>query len=119
MRPEERDAAYLWDMRDAARQIHEIAGGLQVQDYLGDRLRQLAVERCLEILGEAARRISDRVRLEHPEIPWHQIIAQRNMLAHEYGDIRHEMIWRVVSERIPELLTILERLVPPPPPPEG
>jgi uncharacterized protein with HEPN domain len=79
----------------------------------------LAVERCLEILGEAARRISDRVRLEHPEIPWHQIIAQRNVLAHEYGDIRHEMIWRVVSERIPELLTILERLVPPPPPPEG
>ncbi|MEK7331140.1 MAG: HepT-like ribonuclease domain-containing protein [Candidatus Eisenbacteria bacterium] len=57
--------------------------------------------------------------MEHPEFPWHQRIAQRNMLAHEYGDIRHEMIWRVVSERIPELLTILERLVPPPPPPEG
>ena len=115
MRPDERDPAYLWDMLDATRQIREITGELHAQDYLRDRLRQLAVERCLEILGEAARRVSEGFRATHAEIPWHQIIAQRNVLAHEYGDIRHELIWRVVSERIPELLVTLEQLVPPPP----
>jgi len=102
-------------MLDAARQIREITDGIRAPEYLRDRLRQLAVERCLEIIGEAARRVSPAFRATHPEIPWHQIIAQRNVLAHEYGDIRHEMIWRVVRERIPELLATLERLVPPAP----
>ncbi len=70
MRPEERDAAYLWDMLDA-------------------------------------------LRATHPEIPWQQIIGQRNVLAHEYGEIRHERIWLVVRHHIPELIRSLEPLLPP------
>jgi len=83
-------------------------------------MRQLAVEREVEIIGEAARRVSEPFREAHPEIPWQTIIAQRNVLAHEYGEIRQDLMWRVATTRMGELILVLESLIPPlPPEPEG
>jgi len=79
-------------------------------------LLQSAVERQLEILGEAARRMSDNFRQAHPEIPWSDIIGQRNVIAHQYEEIRQERIWSVVTSDIPTLITQLEPLIPPLPP---
>ena len=56
-----------------------------------------AVERNIEIIGEAARRISEELKQEHPEIPWRKIIAQRNVLIHEYDDIDYKQIWEVAT----------------------
>jgi uncharacterized protein with HEPN domain len=100
----------------AARGIQECTSGLSLEQYLKQRVVQLAVERELEILGEAARRISASLKAAHPEIPWQPIIAQRNVLAHEYGDIEHFRIWKVVTTHIPSLIAQLEPLIPPPPP---
>lgn len=116
MQPEARDPAYLWDMLAAARGIQECTSGLSQDQYLKQRVVQLAVERQLEILGEAARRVSTTFKTAHPEIPWQPIIAQRNVLAHEYGDIEHFRIWRVVTTHIPVLIAKLEPLIPPLPP---
>ena len=69
----------------------------------------------IEIIGEAARNVSDEVKRAHPEIPWRRIISQRNVLAHEYGEIKQERIWRVASEGIPVLIAQLEKLVSSPP----
>jgi uncharacterized protein with HEPN domain len=66
-------------------------------------------------MGEAANRVSLSFREAHPEIPWKRIVAQRNVLAHEYGEIEHALVWRVATIRTPELIQQLERLVPPPP----
>lgn len=66
----ERDAAYLWDMLDAARQAAEFAAGLDAASLQTDRRTGYAVERALEIIGEAARRVSPETRACHPEIPW-------------------------------------------------
>jgi uncharacterized protein with HEPN domain len=115
MQPEERDAAYLWDMLDAARTIVEFAHGLGLHDYLSDKKLQLAVERELEIIGEAARRISDIFKTAHPAVPWSRIIGQRNVLAHDYGDIKQDRIFVVASVHIPELIGLLEPLLPPVP----
>ncbi|MFO7899133.1 MAG: DUF86 domain-containing protein [Planctomycetota bacterium] len=112
MRPEERDAAYLWDMLDAARTVQEFVAGKALDDYVADRQLQLAVERAIEIIGEAARRVSKDFRAAHPEIPWRPIIGQRHVLAHEYGEIKHERIWAVATRHVPELITLLEPLVP-------
>jgi len=76
----------------------------------------MAVERALEVIGEAARHVSPAYRQAHPEIPWRGIIAQRNILAHEYGEIKQERLWVVVTERIPELIALLEKLDIPSPP---
>ena len=119
MRPDERDAAYLWDMLETAKTIRDFIAATSFNNYLQDRKLQLAVERALEIIGEAARRISEPYRQTHAEIPWQSIIAQRNVLAHEYGEIKQELIWKVATIRIPELITLLEPLIPPSPPDTG
>lgn len=111
MRPEQGDDAYLWDMLDAARAIREFIAGEKIEDYAHDRMLRGAVERHLEIIGEAARNLSESLRVKHPEIPWRTIIAQRNVLAHEYGEIRHERIWAVATTRIPELIQSLEAIL--------
>lgn len=115
MQPEERDAAYVWDMLDAAKTAVELAEGLEYHHYSQDRKLQLAIERLVEIMGEAARNVSNSFREIHPEIPWRKIIGQRNVLAHDYGDIKHEKMWLLVEKYIPDLISKLEPLLPPPP----
>lgn len=112
MQPEERDAAYLWDMLDAARAVREFASSRTYDDYQKDRMLRGAVERHIEIIGEAANHVSDDFQKAHPDIPWRSVIGQRHVLIHEYGEIKHERIWVVAAERIPELIALLERLLP-------
>ncbi|MGH7200807.1 MAG: HepT-like ribonuclease domain-containing protein [Planctomycetaceae bacterium] len=116
MPPDETDAAYLWDMLQAAREVQVFVAGRTQEDYVLDRLLQAAVERKIEIIGEAARRISSGFQAAHPAIPWRPIMAQRHVLAHDYGQIDHERIWRVVSVHIPELIDLLVPLIPAEPP---
>lgn len=111
MQLDERDKAYLWDMLDSALAVQEYVRGRTPNDYLKDRMLRNAVERSIEIIGEAARHVSDSLKKAHPEIPWRSVIGQRNILAHEYGEIRHENVWKVAAERIPELIIALEALV--------
>lgn len=111
MRPEGGDRAYMWDMRQAAR---EAIGFIEDTDYAGfvvDLLLRRAVERELEIIGEAASHVSLQFRQMHTEIPWAGMIGQRNVLAHEYGDIQLDRIWRVVERRLPELALALDELL--------
>lgn len=113
MHPETRDPAYLWDMLDAATSIREFTRNATFHEYAGNKLLRSAVERQLEILGEAAKRISAGFKESHPEIPWRQIVGLRNMLAHEYGDIKDNRVWQIVTESVPALIAQLEPLLPP------
>ena len=119
MPPEKGDAAYLWDMLDAARAVRDFITGRSFQEYLRDQMLRRAVERSLEIIGEAAGRVSDTLRNAHPEIPWRRIIGQRYVIAHEYGELEDELIWRAATLHVPELIEMLEPLVPPEPEAEG
>jgi uncharacterized protein with HEPN domain len=67
------------------------------------------------VIGEAARRVSDSFKDAHLEIPWSSIVGQRNVLAHEYGEVLLERIWLVATEGIPKLIHLLDPLIPPPP----
>jgi uncharacterized protein with HEPN domain len=106
-------------MLEAAQTLRELIVGFSVAAYLADRKTQLAVERAIEILGEAARRVSPTVQQAHPEIPWAAIIAQRNVIAHEYGEIKQERLWVVATVHIEDLIPKLRLLVPPVPPAGG
>jgi uncharacterized protein with HEPN domain len=112
------DESSLWDMLDAALAIREFVQGKTPRDYLSERMLRGAVERHLEIIGEAARRISDDFKNAHPEIPWRKIVGQRNVLAHEYGEILHERIWNVAVHDIPALIEIVSPIIPYKPPEE-
>ena len=87
MQPNERDAAYLWDMLEAARNIIKMVSGQNLSGYENDLVLRSAIERQVEILGEAANHVSSELQNKHPQIPWRQIIGQRNILAHEYKDV--------------------------------
>ena len=110
------DAGYLWDMLEAARGIVGAVATLTLEQYRADENLRLATERRIEIIGEAAGRVSPGVQRAHPEIPWRSIIAQRHVLAHEYGDVDDELIWTVATVHVPQLIVQLEELIPPPPP---
>ncbi len=112
---EHADPALLWDMLDAAKAINSFVTGRTFHEYLNNRMLRGAVERHPEIIGEAAEGVSKTCQKAHPEIPWHRIIAQRHVLAHEYGEIKQELIWKVATLHIPELIGNLEPLVPMPP----
>lgn len=109
------DRVYLWDMLTAARAVVEFVRGRTLSEYEEDLLLRSGVERQIEIIGEAARRVSKEFQEAHPEIPWRSIQAQRHVLAHDYGEIKHDRVWRVAETHVPELITLLEPLVPAPP----
>jgi uncharacterized protein with HEPN domain len=113
MKPEERDLAYIWDMREAARDVMDFVEGVSYVSFCSDKKVRYAVERRIEVIGEAARHVSQSFQESHPEIPWKRIIGLRNILAHEYGEILVERIWRVAVENVPELYVALDRLIPP------
>ena len=113
MRPEQRDAAILWDMLQAARDAMAIVAGATAENLGRDRLRTLALERSMELLGEAARRVSDDFRAAHPQVPWRAMIGLRNILAHDYGRIDHERLFATAVKELPGLLTQLEGFLPP------
>ncbi len=110
MRFDDKDMARLWDMLDAARTAVEFAKGVGFEDFLKDRKTRNAVERNLEIIGEAARCVLQETRASLSDIPWRSVIGLRNVLAHEYGDIRYEILWTVVRDKLPPLIERLEAI---------
>lgn len=115
MQPDQRDVSYLWDMLQAARQVIGFAHAATLAEYSTNPMLHLAVERAIEIIGEAANRVSPSFQQAHPEIPWRKIVDQRNVLVHEYGDVEHALIWELVQRHLPVLVEQLEDLIPVPP----
>ena len=111
MPPNTRDPAYLWDMMNSAEAIVIALEGVDLKRYLQDENLTLIIERRIEIIGEAARRLSSDFHNAHPEIPWRLIIAMRNVLVHEYDEIDHERIWRLAMDEIPRLINQLRSLI--------
>jgi uncharacterized protein with HEPN domain len=113
MQPEERDAAYLWDMLQAAKEVDGMLEDHDLAAFLANLVLMRAVERSVEIIGEAARRVSPSYMAAHPDIPWRTIIGQRNILAHEYGQIDHAILYQTATEDIPALIGQIQSLLPP------
>ncbi len=105
MEPEKRNAAYLWDMLESARDIVQFTAGIGIDEYIKDRKLQLAIERLLEIIGEAAKNISMDFQEKHNEIPWKKIIGQRNVIDHEYGEMQYSRLAPFFSTNLRTLRT--------------
>ena len=112
MKPGDWDAAHLQEMLEVAVEARELVAHLRAETFLRDRVRRRALERMLELVGEAARRITLVGRAEHPEIQWRRVIGQRNILALEYGRIDHKLLFRTAREDMPSLIAALERILP-------
>ncbi|CAG1006260.1 hypothetical protein PHYC_03307 [Phycisphaerales bacterium] len=109
------DPAYLYDMLQAARWVAEFVKGRTFDEFVNDVLLRSAVERQIEIVGEAAWRVSEATRAVNPAIPWTKIAGQRHRIIHEYGQLDYAILWRVATDHVPALIRELERIVPAPP----
>ena len=108
MRPEDRNR--ILHMIEAAEAVLEFTAGHAAADLSSDRMIMFALLRDIEILGEAATKITPETRAMGDAVPWRQIIATRNRLIHGYFDIDHNVVWRTATEEIPALLTQLRAL---------
>ena len=108
-----RDAAHLWDMREAARDCIEFIKDATYERFCADRMMHSAVERRLEILGEAAGRVSEEFQMSHSHIPWKEMKGIRLVLAHRYGDVNLHQLWQTLQRDIPDLLSKLDAVIPP------
>lgn len=105
-----RDEASVLDMLYAAKAAVGYSKGIQEDDFRKDRMRQLAVERLLEVIGEAAKRISDSFKEAHPEVPWLRAAGLRDVISHEYNRVDMTIIWTIVTTNLPDLIAALDPL---------
>jgi uncharacterized protein with HEPN domain len=107
-----RDDAYLLDILIAARKALKFVEGIDQNEFRDNELVQNAVMRPLEIIGEAAAKISMEFRKAHSEIPWREMAGLRNRLVHEYFRIDFDAVWDTIQKDLPKLIEIIEPFVP-------
>jgi uncharacterized protein with HEPN domain len=106
----ENDLSYLIDIIDCIMDIDEFTNSIEYFQFEKDKMRKLAVERQLEVIGQAANKISIETQNNLGNIPWKNIIGLRNKLAHDYGEILAERIWKISKKSLQELLKELEKI---------
>jgi uncharacterized protein with HEPN domain len=107
-----RDAGLMLDMLIHARDALDFIEGLDETAFLASRLHQSATIRALEVIGEAAGKVSKVTASAHPDIPWQDITGMRHRLIHGYGDVRLDTVWSTVRDWLPTLVRYLEALLP-------
>ena len=88
---------YLNDILASIADIREFTEGLSCIDFISDKKTHLAVIRCLEIIGEAAKKIPVDMRSQHPDLPWIEVTGMRDKLIHEYFGVDLEIVWTTVQ----------------------
>jgi uncharacterized protein with HEPN domain len=109
MRPD--DLVRIRHMMDAAREAKEFVRGRTRKDLDDDRMLSLALVKCIEIVGEAASRVSEETRVTHSAIPWAAAAAMRNRLVHAYFDVDLDRVWDTVADDLPGLVSVLREVV--------
>jgi uncharacterized protein with HEPN domain len=98
-------------MLEAARNALEFADGRRREDLDEDMMLTLALTRLVEIIGEAASRITQQTRDQHASFPWRDMITMRNRLIHAYHDISLDILWQTVVEDLPLLTGLIEQIL--------
>ena len=106
----ENDLSFFIDIIDCIMDIKEFTKGIEFNEFKNDKMRKLATERQLEIIGQAANKINKDTRDIFKNIPWINIIGLRNRLAHDYGEILAERIWDISKKSIQDLMKELEKI---------
>ncbi len=102
---------YLRHMLDEARYLRKQSAALAQDEFDGDPTLQRAFVRSLEIIGEAAKHVSESFRDRYPVVPWRAMAGLRDRVIHDYLGVDYELVWDVVRNKIPELQTELEHIL--------
>jgi len=102
---------YLEDILEAIRKARNYTEDLSHEKFPQGGKTKDAVVRNLEVIGEAARKISEDIRSAHPEVEWRKIIGLRDIMIHEYFPVDFEVIWDVLQNKLPILESQMERIL--------
>jgi len=102
---------YVQDIVEALGEVEDFTSGMQFEDFVKDKKTINAVVRSLEVIGEAAKKIPDSLRAEHPGIPWKRMAGMRDKLIHEYFGIDLEIVWEVINNELPPVRPLIQTVL--------
>lgn len=105
------DLVYVGDMLELSRKGVAMLGGRDRSAYDDDEVLRIALAHIIQTIGEAARRVSEEFRQQHPEIPWTSIVGMRHRIVHDYTHIDFVTVWETVTNDLPTLVAQLEPIV--------
>ena len=108
----EEDDVYLGHMLDMTRRAIAALKSKSRADYDADEILRMGLTHFVQVIGEAARKVSPEFQQTHPEIPWRQIVGMRHRIVHDYMRVDEDVLWEVVNADLPTLLSKLERISP-------
>lgn len=106
------DEVYLGHMLDTARRAVEKIKGRTREHFDGDEDLRIVLAHWIQLIGEAASRVSPKTLSVHPEIPWRRIVGMRHRIVHDYMNLDEDILWEVATRSLPELIELLTPLVP-------
>ena len=107
----DRDRVFVGQMIEAAQAALDFTEGRTKDALLSDRFVAFAVVRAIQLVGQAARNVSEGVQATSPDIPWRQMIGMRNVVVHDYADVDLALVWKTVRDDLPSLVRRLRALL--------
>jgi uncharacterized protein with HEPN domain len=104
----DKDSATLHDMLHHIELAERFVQGRSFENLRDELMPLYAVTRCLEIISEASRRISEELKARHPQVPWREMAAAGNFYRHNYEDVLPRRVWKTLHEDLPPLRTVIE-----------
>ena len=106
------DSAYVGHMLDMTRKAVQAIEINSRAEYDKDDILRLGLTHIVQVIGEAARKVSPGFQRDHPEIPWRKIVGMRHRIVHDYMRVDEDILWQVVTKDLPALLPLLEQILP-------
>ncbi|MFZ2202348.1 MAG: DUF86 domain-containing protein [Microgenomates group bacterium] len=105
------DTVYIEDIKEAVSAIERYLKDIDHETFTDDEMRQDAVIRQLEIIGEATNKLSPEFGQNHPDFPLRQAVSMRNFLIHGYDEIDLEVVWKTIHENLPSLKKSIDQIL--------
>lgn len=103
---------YIGHMLDMSKKALELSEGIDRNEFVQDEALRLALTHLIQVIGEAAQRVTPSFQEAHPQIPWREIIGMRHRIVHDYLNVDEDVVWEVVRNDLPGLVNVLEDLNP-------
>lgn len=105
------DEFFLRDIADFCDHLEEYVKGVEKSDFLENRMLQDALVRKLELIGEAAKNLTEKIRKQYPSIPWREIMRMRDKVIHHYFKVDLDLVWKTVTNDVPKLKSEVESII--------
>lgn len=102
------DDVYINHILEAASEINDFINGLDRNSFINNKMARAATIRQIQIIGEAAKKISDVTKSKYPNVPWKDIAGMRDKVVHDYFGVDYEAVWQTATVDIPALVKVLK-----------